>query len=74
MMANPKKFKVMFLGLKQHPEFLSEIEKKSINTTRSGNLLGIDVDDELKFQKKTLCQKLAEKVSAFSRVAPYVDK
>ena len=27
MVANPKKFQVMFLGLKQHQEFLLEIEK-----------------------------------------------
>ena len=28
MVANPKKFQVMFLGLKQHQEFLLEIENK----------------------------------------------
>ena len=27
MVANPKKFQVMFLGLKQHQEFFLEIEK-----------------------------------------------
>ena len=43
--------------------------------TMSVKLLGISVDDELKFDKhvKTLCQKASRKVSAFSRVAPYID-
>ena len=70
MVANPKKFQVMFLGLKQHQEFFLEIENKSIDVTRSVKLLGISVDDELKFDKhvKTLCQKVSRKVSAFSRV------
>ena len=73
MVANPKQFQVMFLGLKQHQEFFLEIENKSINVTRSVKLLGISVDDELKFDKhvKTLCQKVSRKVSAFSRVTPY---
>ena len=60
MVANPKKFQVMLLGLKQHQEFFLEIENKSMNVTRSVKLLGISVDDELKFDKhvKTLCQKV----------------
>ena len=59
MVANPKKFRVMFLGLKQHQEFFLELENKSIDVTRSVKLLGISVDDEVKFDKhvKTLCQK-----------------
>ena len=39
MVANPKKFQVMFLGLKQHQEFFLEIENKSIDVTRSVKLL-----------------------------------
>ena len=47
-----------------------------VKATRSVKLLGITVDDELKFEKhvKTLCQKVCKKVSAFSRVAPYMDE
>ena len=76
MVANPKKFKVMFLGLKQHQEFFLEIENKSIDVTRSVELLGINVDDELKFNKhvKTMCQNVSRKISGFSRVAPYIDE
>ena len=76
MVENPKKFQVMFLGLRQHQEFFLEIENKLINVRRSVKLLGISVDDELKFDEhvKTLCQKVRRKVSAFSRVAPYIDE
>ena len=44
--------------------------------TKSVKLFGIDVDDELKFEKhvKTLCQRGGKKVSAFSRVVPYIDE
>ena len=76
MVANLQKFQVIFLGLKQNQEFLLEIGNIIVKATRSVKLLGITVDDELKFEKhvKTLCQKVCKKVSAFSRVVPYMDK
>ena len=77
MVANPQKFQVIFLGLKQTQEFLLEIGNTIVKATRSvRQLLGITVDDELKFEKqvKTLCQKVGKTVSAFSRVAPYMDE
>ena len=52
IVANPKKFQLMLLGLKQHQAYLLEIEEKSINVTRSVKLLRINVDDELKFDKQ----------------------
>ena len=66
----------MFLGLKQNQEFLLEIRNIIVKATRSVKLLGIAVDDELKFGKhvKTLCQKVCKKVSAFSGVVPYMDE
>ena len=47
----------MLLGLKQHEEFLLEIENKSIDETKSVKFLRINVDDGLKFDKHviTLC-------------------
>ena len=76
MVANPKKIQAMFLGLKQHQEFFLEMENKPINVTKPVKILGISVDDELELDKhvKTLCQKVSRKVSAFSRVAPYIDE
>ena len=50
----------MLLGLKKQQEFLLEIGSKIINVTRSGKLLGITVNDELKFVE-ALCQKVCRK-------------
>ena len=61
--ANPQKFQVIFLGLKQNQVFLLEIGNRIVEATRSVKLLGITVDDELRFDKhvKTLCQKVCKK-------------
>ncbi len=58
MVGNPEKFQVMFLVLKQHQEFLLEIDNRIINVARSVKSLGMTIDDELKFDKnvKTLFQ------------------
>ena len=63
MVANPQKFQVIFLGLKQNQELLLEIGNIIVNATRSVKLLWITVDKELKFEKhgKTLCQKVCKK-------------
>ena len=76
MVANPKKFQVMFLGLKQHQEILLEIGNKTVNVIRSVKLLGIVIDDELKFDKhvERLCQQVGKKVNAFYRVAPFMNE
>ena len=76
MVANPPKFHVILLGLKQNQEFLLKIRNIIVKVTRSVKLLGITVDDELKFEKqvKTICQKVCKKVNAFSGVVPYVDE
>ena len=62
-MANPEKFQVIFLGLKQNQEFLLEIGKIIVKVTRSVKLLGTTVDDELKCEKHVnrLCQKVCKK-------------
>ena len=76
MVANLQKFQVIFLGLKQNQEFLLEIGNIIVKATKSVKLLGITVGIELKFEErvKTLCQKVCKKVSAFSRVVPYMDE
>ena len=69
-------FQVKFLGLKKNQEFLLEIGNIIVKATRSAKLLGTTVDDELKFEKhvKALCQQVCKKLSASSRVAPYLDE
>ena len=59
MVENPKNFQVMLLGLKQHQGFLLEVGNNIINVTRCVKLLGITVDDELKFDKHV--KKFAKK-------------
>ncbi len=76
MAANPAKFQVMFLGLREEPKFILEINDKIIPLTDKVKLLGVTVDSQLKFDDhtKALCQKANRKVSAFSRVAPYLNQ
>ena len=70
MAANPGKFQVMFLGLKEKPTFILEVNDKV-----TVKLLGVTIDSQLKFDNyvKALCQKANRKVNAFSRVAPYLN-
>ena len=48
---------------------------KIIPLTDKVKLLGVTIDSQLKFDDhvKALCQKANRKVSAFSRVAPYLN-
>lgn len=75
-MANPPgKLQVMFLGLKEEPKFILEINEKIIPLINKVELLGMTIDSKLKFDDhvKALCQKANGKGSAFSRVAPYLN-
>ena len=75
MAANPGKFQVMFLGLREKTKFILEINDQIIPLTDKVKLLGVTIDSQLKFDDhvKALCQKANRKVSAFSRVAPYLN-
>ena len=74
MVANPAKFKLMFLGLNQKHKLCLEINDKIIPPSDTVKLLGIDIDSKLKFDShvKTMCAKASRKVSAFSRVANFI--
>ena len=76
MAENPQRIQVIFLSWKQDEEFILEIGNIIVKVTKSVKLLGITVDNELKFEKhvKTLCKKVCKKVTAFSRVAPHIDQ
>ncbi len=75
MAANPGKFQVMFLGLKEKPKFILEINDQIIPLTEKVKLLGVTIDSQLKFDEhvKALCKNTNKKVSAFSCVAPYLN-
>ncbi len=65
----------MFLGLKEKQKFILEINDQIIPLTEKVKLLGVTIDSQLKFDEhiKPLCKKAKRKVSAFSRVAPYLN-
>ena len=71
--ANPKKFQLMFLGLKGQRRLRLNINDNKSSATDHAKLLGIEVDNKLKFNKhvKTLCSKVTKKISAFSRLNTY---
>ena len=75
MVANPGKFQVIFLGLREQPKLILKINDTKIHLTDKVKLLGVTIDSQLKFDDhiKTLCQTAKRKVSAFSFVAPYLN-
>ena len=76
MVANPKKFQLMFLGLKGQRRLRLNINDNKLSATDHVKLLGIEVDNKLKFSKhvKTLCSKVNKKISAFSRLNMYISR
>ena len=57
MVANPKKFQVMFLGFTRHRRLHLNIEGNKVSATGCVKLLGVEMYNKLKFDKhvKTLC-------------------
>ena len=74
MVANPSKFKIIFLGLHQTHKLSLEINDQIIPSSDTVKSLGMDIDSKLKFDShvKTMCVKANKKVSAFSRVANFI--
>ena len=58
--ANPSNFQFMILGDKQNTSVVLNINGKKINNSREIQLLGIVIDNQLKFKKhiENLCKKL----------------
>ena len=67
MVANPKKFQLMFLGLKGQRRLRLNINDNKLSATDHVKLLGIEVANELKFNKhvKMLCSKVDKKSVPF---------
>ena len=76
MVANPKKFQLMFLGLKGKRRLRLNINENKLSETDHVKLLGIEIDNKLKFSNhvKTLCSKVNKKISAFSRLNTYISR
>ena len=76
MVVNSKKFQLMFLGLKRKQGLRLNIQGSKIVAKEHVKLLGIEIDNKLKFDKyvQTLCQKVNKKTSAFSRLNMYISR
>ena len=74
MVANPDKFQLMFLGLNERYKLRLNIEGVKISSTEHFKLLGIEIDNKLRFNKhvETQCDKTNKKVSAFRRLKFYL--
>ena len=76
MVANPSKFQLMFMGLNQDIKLCLEIDDKIIPPTSQVKMLGVKIDAKLKFSAhgEASCVKASRSVSAFSRVARYLQQ
>ena len=65
----------MLLGLKKDQHLALEINGDVITNSLEVKLLGVTLDSQLNFKihAKALCVKANRKVSAFARVAKYID-
>ena len=70
MVANPKTFQLIFLGLNGKKRLGLNIEENKIPSAGHVKLLRVETDSKLTFNKRieTLCSKVNKKVSAFARL------
>ena len=75
MVADPTQFRVMFLGLKKNQNLVLKFNGEAITTSKEVKLLGVTSDSKFNFKShvKAVCVKTIGKVSAFARVARYLN-
>ena len=76
MLANLKKFKLMFLGLNRQRGIRLNIEGSKVPATDCVKLFGIKIDIKLKFIKhvKTSCTKVNKKIGSISRFNTFISR
>ena len=75
MLANPSKFQVIFLTkTKEHINLSLQINNKIIESKESVELLGIEIDDKLKFEShiRELCRKTGGQLNSLYRFKKYL--
>ena len=74
MKANPGKFQFMVLGVKNIAPFNLNVNGKIIPSSNEVKLLGITIDNQLKFKKhiEELCKKSSYKLHALRRIRGYL--
>ena len=72
--ANPEKFQVMFLGIKNNLGIELDINGTKIFATNSVKLLGVLIDHKLTFSShiETMCKQASMKTKALLRVRKYL--
>ena len=72
--ANPSKFQFIIFGDNQNTSFVLNINGKKINNSREIELLGIVIDNQLKFKKhiENLCKKASFKLHALRRIRKFL--
>ena len=76
MSTNPAKFQMMFLGLKIKNLLCLNIGGQKINQSEHVKLLGVQIDKKVNFNVhvKELCKKMNQKLCAFSRIRPFLNR
>ena len=74
MTANPGKFQFKVLGVKNIAPFNLNVNGKIIPSSNEVKLLGITIDNQLKFKKhiEELCKKSSYKLNALRRIRGYL--
>ena len=74
--SKPQEILVNVLGLKRKQGLCLNIQGSKIIAKDYGKLLGIEIDDKLKFDNhvQTLCQKVNKMTSGFSRLTMYISR
>ena len=75
MVVNSDKFQAIILNRKEaQAAHKLIIHNKEIKTTNSIKLLGINIDDQLRFNKHILCSKAAMQLNPLNRLTKYMGK
>ena len=76
MCANPEKFQMMVLGRNNDNSFILDIDGQQIKQSEQVKLLGVQIDNCLTFDAhvKELCQKINQKLCAFSRIRLFLNQ
>ena len=76
LVANPSKFQVLFLGIKDSSILSIQIDGKTLYSSETVKLLGVTLDNRLSFLPhiSDLCRKANQKTKALLRIRSHLDQ
>lgn len=76
MKANASKFQLMFLNRNSKMNSSIEVGESKIKSTNSINILGVELDDSLRFDKhiNDICNKVGKQINALKRIKRHLDR